>query len=85
MKTDIENVSLKKPLLLVEADHSITKGSRGLFSVRVFKIAKDSEYKKEDIIIIDPNMLVQFILDDEIYENIYLLNETVIKGDIKRL
>ena len=67
-------------MLLVEAERTITKGLKGFFSVKVKVCPEDSEYKKGDVIFTDANFLTEFILDDEVYENIFLLNETMTKG-----
>ena len=76
---DIEDIKISKPLLLVETDKTIGKG---YFSAKVIKTAEDSDYKEGDIIYTDANPFVPFVLDNKIFENIYQINETTIKGEI---
>lgn len=75
----IENIKIKKPLLLVETDTIIGKG---YFSAKIIKTAEESEYKIGDTIYTDANYFVQFSIDGKIFENIYQINETTIKGEI---
>ena len=77
---DLKNIKISKPLLLVETDKTIGKG---YFSAKVIKTAEDSDYKEGDIIYTDANPFVPFVLDNKIFENIYQINETTIKGEIK--
>ena len=79
---DIENIKIKKPLLLVETDKNIVKGNYNNFSAKVIKTAKDSDYKEGDIIYTDANPFVPFVLDGVTFENIYQINETTVKGEI---
>lgn len=81
---DIKDIKIKKPLLLVETDKNIVKGSGNYhnFSAKVIKIAEESAYKIGDIIYTDANPFVPFVLDGVTFENIYQINETTIKGEI---
>lgn len=81
---DIKNIKIKKPLLLVETDKNIVKGSGNYhnFSAKVIKTAEDSNYKIGDIIYTDANPFVPFVLDGITFENIYQINETTVKGEI---
>ena len=81
---DIKDIKIKKPLLLVETDKNIVKGSGNYhnFSAKVIKTAEDSNYKIGDIIYTDANPFVPFVLDGVTFENIYQINETTIKGEI---
>ena len=82
---DIKNIKIKKPLLLVETDKNIVKGNYNNFSAKVIKTAEDSDYKEGDIIYTDANPFVPFVLDNKIFENIYQINETTIKGEINAI
>lgn len=81
---DIEKIKIKKPLLLVETDKNIIKGSGNYhnYSAKVIKTAEDSNYKIGDIVYTDANPFVSFVLDGITFENIYQINETTIKGEI---
>ena len=81
---DIENIKIKKPLLLVETDKNIIKGSGNYhnYSAKIIKTAEDSNYKIGDIIYTDANPFVPFVLDGVTFENIYQINETTVKGEI---
>ena len=80
---DIKDIKIKKPLLLVETDKNIVKGNYNNFSAKIIKTAEDSEYKIGDTIYTDANYFVQFSIDGKIFENIYQINETTIKGEIE--
>lgn len=75
----IDNIKIAKPLILVETDTVITKG---FFSAKVIKTAKDSEYKIGDTVYTDSNFFVPFSVDGITFENTYQINETTIKGEI---
>ena len=77
---DLKNIKASKPLLLVETDKTIGKG---YFSAIVIKTAEESSYKIGDTIYTDSNYFVPFAIDNKIFENIYQINETTIKGEIK--
>ena len=77
---DIKDIKISKPLILVETDSVISKG---YFSAKVIKTAEESSYKIGDIIYTDSNYFVPFAIDNKIFENIYQINETTIKGEIK--
>ena len=81
---DIKNIKIKKPLLLVETDKNIIKGSGNYhnYSAKIIKTAEDSNYKIGDIIYTDANPFVPFVLDGITFENIYQINEKTIKGEI---
>ena len=81
---DIKNIKIKKPLLLVETDKNIIKGSGNYhnYSAKIIKTAEDSNYKIGDIIYTDANPFVPFVLDGVTFENIYQINETTVKGEI---
>ena len=76
---ELKDIKIKKPLILVETDKVIGKG---YFSAKVIKTAEDSEYKINDTIYTDSNFFVPFAIDDIVFENIYQINETTIKGEI---
>ena len=76
---DIKDIKISKPLLLVETDSVIGKG---YFSAKVIKTAEESNYKIGDTIYTDSNYFVPFAIDNKIFENIYQINETTIKGEI---
>ena len=76
---DIKDIKISKPLLLVETSTTIGKG---YFSAKIIKTAEESEYEIGDIIYTDANYFVQFSIDGKIFENIYQINETTIKGEI---
>lgn len=78
-RMEIEKIKIAKPLLLVETDKIIGKG---YFSAKIIKTAKDSEYEVGDTIYTDSNFFVPFAIDDKVFENIYQINETTIKGEI---
>lgn len=40
---DIENIKIKKPLLLVEIDKNIVKGNYNNFSAKIIKTTKDKQ------------------------------------------
>ena len=80
---DIENIKIKKPLLLVETDKIIVKGNYNNFSAKIIKTAENSDYKIGDIIYTDANPFVPFVLDGITFENIYQINETTVKGEIQ--
>lgn len=82
MKTELKNIELQHPLLLVETEKTVVKGNKGFFKVKVVNSAEENKYKKEDILFVDTNFLTEFTLDEQPYENIYLLNETMAKGKI---
>ena len=81
---ELKDIKIKKPLLLVETDKNIVKGSGNYhnYSAKVIKIAEESAYKIGDIIYTDANPFVPFVLDGVTFENIYQINETTIKGEI---
>ena len=79
---DIEDIKISKPLLLVETDKTIGKG---YFSAKVIKTAEESNYKIGDTIYTDSNYFVPFAIDNKIFENIYQINETTIKGEINAI
>ena len=81
---DIENIKIRKPLILVETDKIITKGSGNYnnYSAKVIKVAEDSAYKVGDTIYTDANPFVNFVIDDFTFENIYQINEGTVKGEI---
>ena len=79
LNMDIEDIKISKPLLLVETDSVIGKG---YFSAKVIKTAEESKYKIGDTIYTDSNYFVPFAIDNKIFENIYQINETTIKGEI---
>ena len=76
----IKDIKLSRQLLLVETDKVISKG---YFSAKVIKTAEESSYKIGDTIYTDSNYFVPFAIDNKIFENIYQINETTIKGEIK--
>ena len=78
-RMDINTIKISKPLLLVETDKVIGKG---YFSAKVIKTAEESNYKIGDTIYTDSNYFVPFAIDNKIFENIYQINETTIKGEI---
>ena len=82
---DIKNIKIKKPLLLVETDKNIVKGNYNNFSAKVIKTAEESSYKLGDTIYTDSNYFVPFAIDNNIFENIYQINETTIKGEINAI
>jgi hypothetical protein len=75
-------IELQSPLLLVETDKSGIKGKKGFFKVKVVNSAEGNKYKVGNILFVDTNFLAEFTLDEQPYENIYLLNETTVKGEI---
>lgn len=79
---DIKNIKIRKPLILVETDKLIVKGTSNNFSAKIIKTAEDSDYKIGDIIYTDANPFVPFVLDGVTFENIYQINETTVKGEI---
>ena len=79
---DLKNIKISKPLLLVETDSVIGKG---YFSAKVIKTAEESNYKIGDTIYTDSNYFVPFAIDNKIFENIYQINETTIKGEINAI
>ena len=79
---DIKDIKISKPLLLVETDTIISKG---YFSAKVIKTAEESNYKIGDTIYTDSNYFVPFAIDNNIFENIYQINETTIKGEINAI
>ena len=79
---DIKNIKIRKPLILVETDKLIVKGTSNNFSAKVVKTAEESNYKIGDTIYTDSNYFVPFAIDNKIFENIYQINETTIKGEI---
>ena len=76
---ELKDIKISKPLLLVETDTIIGKG---YFSAKIIKTAEESEYKIGDTIYTDANYFVQFSIDGKIFENIYQINETTVKGEI---
>ena len=76
---ELKDIKISKPLLLVETDATIGKG---YFSAKIIKTAEESEYEIGDTIYTDANYFVQFSIDGKIFENIYQINETTIKGEI---
>lgn len=84
MEIVLENIKIKKPLILVETNKTIVRGSGNYnnFSAKVIKTAEDSNYKVGDIIYTDANPFVAFVVDDVTFENVYQINETTVKGEI---
>ena len=78
----IKDIKLSRQLLLVETDKVISKG---YFSAKVIKTAEESNYKIGDTIYTDSNYFVPFAIDNKIFENIYQINETTIKGEINAI
>lgn len=79
---DIKNIRIKKPLILVETDSIITKGTSANFSAKIIKTAEQSDYKEGDIVYTEANYFIPYIIDGFHFENIYQVNETTIKGHI---
>lgn len=80
---EIENIKIKKPLLLVETENVIVKGGYRNFSAKVIKTAEESAYKIGDTIFTEGNYFMPFEIDETDYVNYYLINETVIKGEVQ--
>ena len=78
----IENIELPHPLLLVETKRTLNRTSPGYLTLKVIKSAEENKYKEGDTIITEAKFLTDFIIDEEPFENIYLLNETMAKGKI---
>ena len=76
---ELKDIRISKPLLLVETDATIGKG---YFSAKVIKTAEDSDYETGSKIYTDANYFVPFSIDGKVFENIYQINETTIKGII---
>jgi len=76
---ELKDIRISKPLLLVETDTTIGKG---YFSAKIIKTAEDSDYEIGSKIYTDSNYFVPFSIDGKIFENIYQINETTIKGII---
>ena len=79
---ELKNIKIRKPLILVETDKIITKGTSNNFSAKVIKTAEDSAYKVGDTIYTEANYFIQFVIDDFTFENTYLVNEGTVKGEI---
>ena len=79
---ELKNIKIRKPLILVETDKIITKGTSNNFSAKVVKTAEDSAYKVGDTIYTEANYFIQFVIDDFTFENTYLVNEGTVKGEI---
>lgn len=79
---DIENIKTVKPLILVETNDIITKGTSNNFSAKVIKTAEESTYKVGSRVYTEANYFIPFVIDSFTFENIYLVNELTIKGEI---
>jgi hypothetical protein len=79
---DIKNIKLSKPLILVETDSTITRGTYANFSAKIIKTAEESGYKEGDRVYTEANYFIPYIVDGFNFENIYQINETIIKGQI---
>ena len=79
---NIKNIKIRKPLILVETDKLIVKGTSNNFSAKVIKTAEDSAYKVGDTIYTEANYFIPFVIDDFTFENTYLVNEGTVKGEI---
>ena len=79
---DIGKIKIRKPLILVETDKIIAKGTSNNFSAKVVKTAEDSAYKVGDIIYTEANYFIPFVIDDFTFENIFQVNEGTVKGEI---
>ena len=79
---ELENIKVKKPLILVETDKLITKGTSNNFSAKVVKTAEDSAYKVGDTIYTEANYFIPFVIDDFTFENIFQVNEGTVKGEM---
>lgn len=82
---DLKDIKISKPLILVETKRTITKGTNTNFSAKVIKTAEESKYKVGDTIYTEANFFVPYIIDDTHFENIYQINETMVKGEINAL
>lgn len=77
---ELEKIYLEKHLLLVEPKTSYTKNSSSKFiSVEVVRAGKECKYKESDILIIAPNILTEWIVDEN-PSNYFLVNEEFVKA-----
>lgn len=74
---NIDNVYLNPPLLLVEKEQIYTNG---LNEMVVCKTNENSKYKVGETILVEKGRLMEWIVDGEISENKYYLNEEFVKG-----
>lgn len=79
---DIKDIKIRKPLILVETDKIIAKGTSNNFSAKVIKTAEESAYKVGSTIYTEANYFIPFVIDDFTFENTFIVNEGTVKGEI---
>jgi hypothetical protein len=79
---EIEKIKLQTPLLLIKSKESFSKGDKGYHTFEVVNTHMNSLYFKGSKVLVESNYVNELIIDGVMYDRLYLVNETTVKGSI---
>jgi hypothetical protein len=79
---EIEKIELQTPLLLIKSKDSFSKGDKGYHTFEVVNTHTSSIYSKGSKVLVESNYVNELIIDGVMYDRLYLVNETTVKGSL---
>jgi hypothetical protein len=79
---EIEKINLAVPILLIKSKDTFSKGDKGYHTFEVISAHRNSEYYKGSKLIVESTYVNELMIDGVVYDRMYLVNETTVKGTI---
>jgi hypothetical protein len=75
-------IELQIPLLLIKSKESFSKGDKGYHTFEVVNTHMNSLCFKGSKVLVESNYVNELIIDGVMYDRLYLVNETTVKGSV---